>query len=804
MWPAAWEEGAAAWSFDPSSALIGAVATLLLAIILYSWRQRLRTWGDRLWSPVTRWRRHSRASQEEKYLTALMARLRGLMLFAPAQPEVVIQPPSYLVPPQIPTHLTEAARLPEPFPVPHDQLLDGYARIVITGPLGSGKTTALLMRVCEAKSFGQADPSARLPVWVDLLHVRRLGREHRKVKAPLERLVDLAVLEMPEALPKWLLGRLRKSRSLILVDNWEQLAADERQAVALLLGELAQELPQSAWLVACGPEGYGALVEVGFVPVELVPASGRDAALTLCEGWAKLLGRAPVELSGELIDGLEQSSRAGASPLEMALRAAVICETGRLPKRPVDVIDTYLNLRLPVPDLGEDHAETAQQARLAALRVVAQVARTHRLEGKELSRQEILNLISAFLPKESERSAKLEGTVRRLVVESKLLRRDGSHWVPAHYLWDEFLTAWSLAQEPGSDALLEAHLDDPGWALLLEFYAGLGDAERLARSLLKRAACDADPAVLLRAGRWAAVAPQEAPWRKVVLKALAQTFVRSDIDRDVRLDIGWALAVNAGDAARAYFLQVLRDASTEIRTAALRGLGWTGTAREVGLLTAALSAGEFPIREAAVLALQDLGTPGAMRALGEAFSAMDDRTGLVAAQALATHAEGHAVLQNAARSPDLLVRRAVAYGLGTVDEAWAAEVLECLAREDPEWLVRSAAAAALSQAEQSDGRQVVSAPPQPDQVEWLVRWAANQGMGLGVGEAALEQLRRAVSEGDTEAKLLGTLTLTQIGREEHLGILRELVETSDPALRSAAVSAVKTIERRYRTPDSRH
>ncbi len=92
---------------------------------------------------------------------------------------------------------------------------------------------------------------------------------------------------------------------------------------------------------------------------------------------------------------------------------------------------------------------------------------------------------------------------------------------------------------------------------------------------------------------------------------------------------------------------------------------------------------------------------------------------------------------------------------------------------------------------------MVLAPPQVDEMDWLIAWAASQGMGLGVGKAAMQTLLQAVVEGDARAQILGALTLTQIGTLKHLRLLRPLLESEDPQVQHIAAYAIDIIERRY-------
>jgi len=795
-----------AWRFDLASALIGAAIALLLARIIYQRREQIKQFALKLWAPVVNLRSRARASQEERYVTALKNDLKNLLLFKPADPQKIFQPPAFAAPPPLPEKADTVDDLfVEPLEVTFANLTAGHPRIVFTGPRAAGRTTTLAMLVWQTAASvtsrttsrgGKKRPYERFPLWIDLTQFKNLPEAQSE--SPVERLVQLAALFMPGLASRWTLTHLRNEPSLILVDNWESLPPDARRVVARLFAEAAHSLPKSCWIVASGEAGYGPLIEAGFVSLELILPSGEETIVALYRGWAELLDAVPAEPGEEVLGVLEWAADAGASLLELNTRVLVYQRTQQLPARPVDVLDRFLDHIIPTPNLGEGQEEVVDHARALTLEALSHLAKMRRLEGRVFSQQEIYDFIGTLLPPEDVRPPKLEGAVRRMLFDTQLLQREGKFWVPAHYIWDDFLTAWALVEDDVGADMVKAHLDDPTWTLLLEFYAALEDVGPMVHTLIQAANLHGDINSLLRAARWGVVAPEDAPWRKSLMKVLAQTFTDPDLDRQTRLRVGRALALVAGEGARAFFIQTLRQPSVAIRSAALRGLGWSGSPREMPLFVGALQDLDLEVQQGAVEALGDMGTSGAVRLLRDTMQEADDHLLPSIAEALAKTPEGLEVLKEAAGSESLLIRRTAVQGLARVDQPWAREILERLAREDSEWLVRSAAQIALTaMQEQAEDKTVVLPPPQIDQMEWLIGWAASQGSGLGVGKAAAAMLERAIAQGDPKAQILGMLTLTHVGREAHLKLLEPLLDSSDPDVRYVAEYATRLFERRY-------
>lgn len=791
----------ARWAFDPLSALIGAVIAWIIAGLLYANRAGVARLKEKFLSPMRKLKEQSQSSQEDKYITTLMERLRAEWLFIPQNPHALFQPPTFLSRPPLPVDFSEKEPLPPPLEIKFEHLLEGHPRLVITGALTSGRTSALTMLVWQTRRRApQGQPYERFPVWINLARLKDLPESQET--GPVERFAQLAALFIPELIPKWLIDHLKSTPALILVDNWDTLPADTRMLVALWFAEVAAAFPQSVWVVASGVAGYGPLTETGFAPLDIIPPTGELTLHALYRGWTKLLRGAEAEPPEEVIDTLRWAQDSGGPLVEMNLRTVAYLQTGQLPKRPVDVMDFYLDTRIPEINLGEEQETVAAHARMLALSVLSYIATTHRLQEHAFTRQEIHDYIASLLPPEAERHPKLEGAVRKLLFDSKLLKRLDKLWIPEHYLWADFLTAWMLAEDETGVAETQAHLDDPAWELLLEFYVGLGDATPLVKALLNQVAHANNREALLRLARWSMVADEEAAWRRAVMKALAQVVTMPKLEESLRMRLGRGLALTAGESSKALFLKALPHPAPEIRCLALRGLGWSGSTREMEILGKALYDENLDVSRSAVEALADMDTPGAARLLGSALSEVDERLILHISKALGRMLNGHKILQESVEHSDLMVRRAAAHGLALIDQPWAVGLLEQLVRQDKEWLVRSAAEAALeTQKELAEAHTLVPPPPQVDQIEWLMTWAARRGVGLGLGEAAFEMLLNALAQGERPAKVLGALTLSYIGRAEHLHALNALRQDSDPLAQQAAQQAITAIERRYHVPD---
>ncbi|MGC9399344.1 MAG: HEAT repeat domain-containing protein [Anaerolineae bacterium] len=797
------------WRFDWRSAMIGAFLAWLLAFILYRQRASLRQFGEQLWAPIARWRTQLQRSTEEKYLLALRRRLRAQWLFEPETPEAIFVPPTLLAAPPLPETLTETFDAEARLQVPYAQLLDGHPRVLLTGARGTGRTTALAAGVWHLIAPPQEDAEhifTHFPLWIDLSLLPEeppATDENEDENAALTWLTELAVQFFPQARPNWLAEQLQRQPALVLVDNWEAVAPERRGWVAQQLKAAAEQLPEAMWLIATNTTGYGPLVEADFVPVDLEPSVDPPALHALYEGWASELEHAVLPLEESVERVFKRALESGDDLVDLTLRIWAYGKTGQAPYRLHDALEICKEQLLPPPELDdtktEEAQETARDAHALAVTLLQELAWQQHTEQHAFSLQELKEvLLAELLPPEEARPPDLEKTALDLIRDTGFLDWQRKVATFRHPLWQQFWLAHKLVADQNLN-LLREHLQDPNWAFIVECTLGMAPTKALVATLLKKGLPQDELGTLLKVTRWVMLAPDDVAWRKFVIKALAQALVKPKFTLDERLKLGQALALTAEETARPFFLQILRHPEATVRATAFRGLGWTGRPRDVEVLASGLDDPVFEVQKSAVHGLSNLGTPGAYRILKDGLAEVDERLMLVIAETLAEDPQGWEALKESVHAEDLLVRRAAVHGLGKIAAPWATEILEQMVREDPQWLVRSAAEAALeNQKPTVVKRATIPPPPKLDEAAWLITWAAQQGLGVGVGDAALRVLLSTLEAEDPQARLLGCATLARVGRLEHLAPLASLLEDEkDPKVRKAAVTAQRQIEGRY-------
>jgi len=349
-----------------------------------------------------------------------------------------------------------------------------------------------------------------------------------------------------------------------------------------------------------------------------------------------------------------------------------------------------------------------------------------------------------------------------------------------------------------------AHAADPAWRDLLRYYVGLAPAEPLIQGL------QSSPDDLFLSRLWtaatllAAAPPVSSPWRDGLMKRLAQLFMNPRMPQLFRERALVALAESGEATVGLLFKTAIASPDPQLRAGSLLGLGALARAQDLPLIKTALDDANPEVRLATIHALRVLARAGNERAMELLLIAMLRAEGQVqkaAAEAMAElGAEGEAVLRDGINDPDLMVRRAAAYGLAATGEPWASEMLERIEWEDDEWLVRSAAAEAraiMRVERDEDAPPYELTLPRADAEPLLSAWAAEQGTATFTEAAALAALMRALTDGDVSTRQEAAQLLRRLADPKTIGALRQRLRDPEPSVRQAALVALDEISRRY-------
>jgi HEAT repeat protein len=344
-------------------------------------------------------------------------------------------------------------------------------------------------------------------------------------------------------------------------------------------------------------------------------------------------------------------------------------------------------------------------------------------------------------------------------------------------------------------ALAGAKVDElfaqPPWLLrnlTIRYLASKRDLSKQAKGLLSK---DEDPLHrdLLWAGRWLREIPKDQGWRKLILSSFAQIINDPSQLMAVRTRALSALALTDDPDIAALFRHYLEAPDVNTRGLAALGCGIRRDPQAVNALAQLLN--DHPVvSRAACLALVLIGTQAALEAAAGALLQGSEPVRRAAAEAFANHPEeGYPILREGITMDDLLVRRAVIYGLRRVREPWSLEILEQIQIEDAQWVVKNAAAQACEEFKEADPH--IPIPPSPlENLPWLISFAGERGVGISPGEPARNMLLQALKEGSPEEQLAAMAQIQRRGIPAVFPAIYHLLYGDDSEVSEAAYETI--------------
>ncbi|MBI5932158.1 MAG: HEAT repeat domain-containing protein [Chloroflexi bacterium] len=818
------------FEIDPLSFGIGFVAASLFWLLVSRMRPALKEWRE---GRVVR-RETAQAKRasgvEENHRRITLRRAQGMHLAAPlfALDEILIPPLLMAPPPRVepngPIATDEIVTQTVPYlpawpevgtayhapTMTLERALSGGSHLVIIGQDGIGKTVALahLASLLANQDISLGALSQNVPF---LIHVADLSLPVKDEKAVLDPII-VAASEQISFLDK---GRMedfihlvfKSGRAMLLLDGFDELAQDGQKAVVEYLTLLFKTYPLPRVVATALPEQTEGLLEMGFAAMTLLGWNeNRQAefARKWGEHWTNFVSReAWAQTSFESIDPLLleawlEFGNQRLTPLEFTLKLWGGFAGDSLGPRASDAIATHIRRVAPVDTPAAALETLALQAVISTQPVFDTRKARDWVRKFEPAEEKTAEGVIASEDGEPSKTGPLgqkketttvqtptSGLLGKMATSGLLLTHQNNHMRFLHPILMGYLAGRAMTAFNAEETLLS----QPNWSgklLAMRNLAAHGDATRLAENLLKNEDRILERP-LLTVARWLREAPRESQWRGKVMAGLARVMQAEDLPRGLRGQAMAAFALSGDPGAAAFFRQSLQSHSFELITLAALGSGLMRDVKAVDLLATSLDAPSGATRRAACLALVAIGSQSALEAVANALMVGDDDLRRAAAEALAndTHA-GYETLKDGATLPDIIVRRAVAYGLGRVPETWALEILQNLQVQDDQWIVRTAATEVLDSRAPANDPRVPRAFAAPSETPWLIEFAGKQGVGITPGAPATDILLTALRNGTSEERLAALAYLKRTPNEGVIKALYESLHNDDADIREAS------------------
>jgi hypothetical protein len=304
----------------------------------------------------------------------------------------------------------------------------------------------------------------------------------------------------------------------------------------------------------------------------------------------------------------------------------------------------------------------------------------------------------------------------------------------------------------------EKILSLPNWSgkyLAMNYFAAQDDAGQLASKLMAMPDRPLHRNELIVA-RWLRDSQTESKWRLQIMEILVDLLRTPGQSLGLRGQVLAAILKSGDPGAPILFRQMMESDDPELLQLCVLGSASIKDTKAIEDIAGLLNHNSPNVRRTACLGLVTIGTQSALDHVAFVLLHGDEDSRKAAAEALANHPEeGHAMLREGASMEDILVRRAVAYGLGRIDQFWATEILTNLQLEDAQWIVRNAATEVLDKKLQIN-RYIPKRLPPPSECPWLIAFAGKKGVGISPNTPATDILLMALTDG-TEAEQLAAL-----------------------------------------------
>jgi HEAT repeat protein len=712
--------------------------------------------------------RRAQASHLAHHLFSLDQVLIPPRLLAP--PDYLIETPRPLenqrISNQLIPYLPDWPELSAPFPVftlTLAQALSEGARIAITGEPGAGRSVTLAHL---AMAVAQRDPAAdRLEKCIPiLLHAEDMELDtagsdpNDLIRRCLSEMVPIIYASQ---LPKFTRELLADDNALLLIDGMDELPFDQLKKAAAYLQVLLEKYPKIRIAVTASADGMDGLIALGFIPLTVAAWSSSERQ-TFIQKWSELwnLYIAPEvkkRHNGKQPDTLLLSSWLTAdpileTPLESTLKVWATFSGDMKGTSSSDAILAYV-LRLKHKNIPlEALAELAQNLFCSGLsslpyELVEKALTKYKPDTaqtvEETSGEE--TKVDSLL-KKAKKPGRISSGSSALgsLLDSGLLVESSSGKVRfGHVRVAGFLACTGFSS--GQELPVLQSPPSPLQMNTLRYLAVQGKVNGWVKKML-----DSNDAPLYRsfltAARWLPDAPSDTPWRSPLIRLLVQMASNERTAFHLRARCIAALVASNDSGVPVLLKQLLEAESGHLRRLAAIGCGASQQPKTTLDLIKHLDDPDEDVARAACLSLGAFGTRLAFDSMVDLLKTGQEKLQLAAAETLAIMPGGLQVLKEAAFSEVLLVRRAAIAGLSHIQTNENQDLLEKIAIEDGQWIIRNSAAEALA-ALKAPHSNIPRPLPPPDHAAWLLQYASQHGRGIVPGEPVTEYLLSALKDG---------------------------------------------------------
>lgn len=689
--------------------------------------------------------------------------------------------------------------------------LKNGANIILLGAPGSGRTVSLAYMAISLlrREINDSSLENLLPIY---FHVQELDYKQEDAE-PLDNLIKCISTNLStitqQRLPSLIKSAFESGRILMLIDGLDEISAYQYEIAVDFTKRLLNVYPEIRVMVATSPNKFAGLTQLGFVPMPLIAWNDEmiDAFINnFGQMWNRFIfvgdNSDDSKFENLLIKSWLESQNLPQGPLELTLRVWSSYAGDLIGDDLPSNIEAYVRrMSSELPGAGLLLERIAADMLLNETYLIHKdsinsFSNNQNLRFEQEESQTELDSIEPDLETVLSEDVKIDTSsdinTQEFIqdfIQNGLLVSNDNHFIQyAHPEIASYLFGKSLSN--GGDII--QLLDQRDWAgkeLTIAYYLHFNEDGENIINLYK------DPEDILHknslsAARWIKTANSKSAWYPDFLRYLATKLQNESLTLGLAGRFLIALALTNDMHIQALFRKLLTSEQANIRQLAALGCGLIKDTKSVTDLAKLINDPVPAVSRAACLALVAIGNKSSLETVATALLQGSEMVRRYAAEALANNREeGYPALRDGSTMEDLLVRRAVVFGLARVNQKWAIEILEQMQLEDQQWIVRNAAIQALEYLNQSKPY-IPRAPLPLTEIPWLIDFASKLGIGVVPGQPAINLLIQALRDGDEELRLLALDYLRVNGIEEVIPVITEIYHSSLGDVREAAFNTL--------------
>jgi HEAT repeats/NACHT domain len=824
--------------FDLLSLLLGAILASIFWWLIQFTRPQLKQIRASFKKDKKKEKSKSSTGLEERYRKLVLRQVQGMHLAATlfSLDEIVI-PPRLLAPPaRVEPGMTHAEEdvvsqtLPYMPAFPElaatfrassfslAQALTGNINLVLIGHPGVGKSITLAHFASLLINHSRETNHLKgyIPFIVHASDLDVPPKSNDLINSLIDVLSEQASVFDAGRMPKFIKQSFEDGRAILLLDGLDELAPDSLRLYADHVKQLLKNYPKTRVVTTGSPEYVDGFCSMGFSPLVVLPW-GADQQKDFLDKWADLWSRfvsneawaqsALVNIDSVLLNQWLKTEVMNLTPLEFTLKTWGAYAGDIRGSRPMDFVETHIRRMMPSGIPLEALGVLGFQVIANSSTIFDSRKGKGWIRSFEPADDETVPDSPEAVPTENNSNLP-EGILEESPDNSqakKAKRRSGAKTPAPKASLLSKLADSGLIENRRNGRMRFAHLafggilagevmntasagiilnQDPwsGRTLAMNSFAAKGNATEMVVNLLEQKDEMLGRNTLL-AGRFLRDATSQAPWRMKVMTALVE-LIKSDKPIALRMQAVASITLSEDPAGALLFRQLMQLSDKDLRRMAILASGAIRDVKAADQIISLIGDYNPQVRHSACLALVAIGTPQTLEAVARALMRGDEDLRRAAAEALANNrVEGHSALQEGSSSKDILLRRAVVYGLARLDEKWVTDILEKIQVEDEQWVVRNAAVEVLESRSKPSHRIPRKMSP-PHEAPWLIEFAGRYGVGIAPGAPTTDLLLRALKSDKEEEHLAALGYLKYMPSENILsGMYQVFFSTEDAILK---------------------